>query len=211
MKVKGMTVEDARAQSRIRDHLSGCKYAINDMWNEALLSLRSADFIDNDYRMMRKGMIASKMCDGLPLVRAEILDSTLCDTLIDVKTLISWLSIFAESANFDDITLTIPDDLITMIEESKFYAEKYYEKSINCNVSYLMYDWLTHKDVRRIFQFLPLSDFGTFVKVILRVSTFVEETMNVFLGLELFEQYNQLENYQEILFDGIVGNGSIHV
>jgi len=209
--LKGMTVEDARAQSRIRDQLSGCKYAINDMWNEALLSLLSADFIDNDYRMMRKGMIASKMCDGLPLVRAEILDSTLCDTLIDVKTLISWLSIFAESANFDDITLTIPDDLITMIEESKFYAEKYYEKSINCNVSYLMYDWLTHKDVRRIFQFLPLSDFGTFVKVILRVSTFVEETMNVFLGLELFEQYNQLENYQEILFDGIVGNGSIHV
>ena len=74
-----------------------------------------------------------------------------------------------------------------------------------------MYDWMIHRDVKRILQFTNLSSFGSFIKVVLRVSSFIEETKTILLGLEKYEEYNKLENYEEKLFCGIVSNDSIHV
>ena len=82
---------------------------------------------------------------------------------------------------------------------------------LNENISFLVYDWLEHRDIKRILSFIPLSELGMFVKVILRTASFIEETMKILLGMECYENYNLLENYQELLFDGIVSNSSIYV
>ena len=209
--LNGKTIEDARSQMGLRNQLHESSY-IDTMWNNGISSLQSYQFVDDDCKMFRKGVIASQMADGMPLVRAELLDS-ICDHSIDINILVSWLSLFAEGANFQQINFNVPDELKHMIEESKYLAEKYYDVDLNQNVCYLVYDWLQHKDIKRILAFIPLSEIGMFVKVILRTASFIEETMKIFLGMECYENYNLLENYQELLFcvDGIVSNNSIYV
>jgi hypothetical protein len=153
------------------------------------------------------------MCDGMPLVRGEILDKIINDSSMDIKILVSWLSLFSEGANFEETDLNISIDLKHLIDESIDLTYTYYHVDLNKSVCYLVYDWLQHKDIKRILAFIPLSDLGMFVKVILRTASFIEETMKIFLGMECYENYNLLENYQELLFcvDGIVSNNSIYV
>jgi len=68
-----------------------------------------------------------------------------------------------------------------------------------------------YRDISRILQYTDIASFGSFIKVVLRVSSFIEEVKTILLGLEYFEEYNKLENYEERLFFGLVGNDSIHV
>ena len=65
--------------------------------------------------------------------------------------------------------------------------------------------------ISRILEYTDIASFGSFIKVVLRVSSFIEEVRTILLGLEYFEEYNKLENYEEKLFFGLVGNDSIHV
>ena len=209
--LNGKTIEEARSQIEIRNQLYGSSY-IDTMWNNGLYFLQCHKFIGDDYKMFRKGFIASQMCDGMPLVRGEILEKIINDSS-DIKILISWLSLFTQGANFEETDLNIPIDLKHLIDQSKIFAETYYDVDLNQNVCYLVYDWLIYKDLSRILGFIQLSELGTFVKVILRTASFIEETMKIFLGMECYENYNLLENYQELLFcvDGIVSNNSIYV
>lgn len=208
--LNGKTIEDARSQIEIKKQLYTSNY-IDAMWNDGLAFLQSHKFIDDNYKMFRKGFIASQMADGMPLVRGEILEKIINDSSMDINIILSWLSLFAEGANFQETNLNIPIDLKHLIDESIYLADTYYHVDLNKNVCFLVYDWLIYKDLRRILAFIPLSELGMFVKVILRTASFIEETMKIILGLEIFEIYNNLENYQELLFSDIVSNSSIYV
>ena len=210
--LNGKTIEDARSQIEIKKQLYTSNY-IDAMWNDGLAFLQSHKFIDDNYKMFRKGFIASQMADGMPLVRGEILEKIINDSSMDINIILSWLSLFAERANFQETNLNIPIDLKHLIDESIYLADTYYHVDLNKNVCFLVYDWLIYKDLRRILAFVPLSELGMFVKVILRTASFIEETMKIFIGMECYENYNLLENYQELLFcvDGIVSNNSIYV
>ena len=204
--LNGKTIEDARSQIELKKQLYTSSY-IDTMWNNGISFLQSHEFIDDEGKMYRKGVISSQMCDGMPLVRGEILEKIMDDSFI----LVSWLSLFAEGAHFQETNLNIPIDLKHLIDESIDLTDTYYHVDLNKNVCYLVYDWLQHKDIKRILAFIPLSELGMFVKVILRTASFIEETMKILLGIEMFEIYNNLENYQELLFSDIVSNSSIYV
>lgn len=207
--LNGKTIEEALYQIEIRNQLYGSSY-IDTMWNNGLYFLQCHKFVDDEGKMYRKGVIASQMCDGMPLVRGEILEKIMDDSS-NTYLVLSWLPLFAEGANFQETDLNIPIDLKHLIDESIDLTYTYYHVDLNKNVCYLVYDWLQHKDIKRILAFIPLSDLGMFVKVILRTASFIEETMKIFLGMECYENYNLLENYQELLFDGMVSNNSIYV
>ena len=120
------------------------------------------------------------------MARGKILEKVIEDS-IDVKISICWLSLFAEGANFEKTKLKIPSDLKRLIDESKYLAETYYDVDLNKNKCYLVYDWLEHKSIKRITAFIPLSEVGTFVTVILRTVSFIEETMKIMLAF-MFEE-----------------------
>lgn len=203
------TIEEAREQWKLYNTLRNCKTTINTLWSRCVETLYENEFIDSENNMTRRGIIASHMCDGLPMVRAHILDCINCN--IDIELLASWLSIFAGGHSFKAHNLKIPAELNDMIKQSQEGAEYYYGEILDASVAYLMYDWMTHKDVSRILQCTSLSSFGSFIKVVLRVASFIEETKTILLGLEKYEEYNKLENYEERLFSGMVGNDSIYV
>lgn len=208
--LNGKTIEDTRYQMGLRNQLYGSSY-IDTMWNNGISFLQSHEFIDDEGKMYRKGVISSQMCDGMPLVRGEILEKIMDDSSMDINVILSWLSFFAEGVNFKETNLNVPADLKHLIDESIHLADTYYHVDLNKNVCYLVYDWLIYKDLRRILAFIRLSDLGMFVKVILRTASFIEETMKILLGLEIFQIYNNFENYQELLFSGLVSNSSIYV
>ena len=208
--LNGKTIEHARSQIELKKQLYTSSY-IDTMWNNGISFLQSHEFIDDEGKMYRKGVISSQMCDGMPLVRGEILKKIMDDSSMDIKILVSWLSLFAEGANFQETNLNIPIDLKHLIDESIYLTDTYYHVDLNKNVCFLVYDWLQHKDIKRILASIPLSELGMFVKVILRTASFIEETMKILLGLEIFEIYNNLENYQELLFSDIISNSSIYV
>lgn len=143
------------------------------------------------------------------MVRAYILDHIDCD--LNIEMLVSWLSLFAGGPVFKTHGLKIPKDLEYIVKESIGATEYYYEECLDKGIAYIMYDWVMYKDVKRILQFTHLSSFGSFIKVVLRVCSFIEETKTILLGLEKYEEYNRLENYEERIFSGIVSNDSIYV
>ena len=104
--LNGKTIEDARYQIELRNQLYGTSY-IDAKWNDAICFLQSHEFIDDEGKMYRKGVISSQMCDGIPLVRGEILEKIMDDSSMDIKILVAWLSLFAEGANFQETNLNI--------------------------------------------------------------------------------------------------------
>ena len=203
------TIEQAQEQWKLYNTLQYCKSTVNYSWSQSMDYLYKNDFINDDNCLNRKGVIASHMCDGHPLVRAYILDHI--DCYLSIEILASWLALFAGGPPIKSYGLKIPKELQYIVKESCRATEYYYEENLDKGIAYIMYDWMIHRDVKRILQFTNLSSFGSFIKVVLRVSSFIEETKTILLGLEKYEEYNKLENYEEKLFCGIVGNDSIHV
>ena len=202
-----LTIEEARTQINLYGTISNCESVLQGSWDVVIDTLGKHSFICED-KLTKKGLAATHMCDSMPMVRSEILE-TLED--FDIETLVSWLSNFASGTGpFETCGLNIPESLKDLNKKTKQLAELYYEEELDTSVSILMYDWVTHKDISRIMQFSDISSFGSFVKVVLRVTSFIEETKTILLGFEDYEKYNKLENYEERLFHGLVGNDSIY-
>lgn len=204
-----ITMEDAKSQWQLYNTLRNCKSTVNTLWMRCIENLYDNNFIDFEHSMTQKGIIASHMCDGMPMVRAHILDNINCK--IDVESLVPWLAVFAGGPTFNSNNLKIPHGLNEMLKHSSDCAEYYYGQHLDSGIAHLMYDWITYKDISRILHITTISSFGSFIKVVLRVSSFIEETKTILLGLEKYEEYNKLENYEECLFAGMVGNDSIYI
>ena len=75
----------------------------------------------------------------------------------------------------------------------------------------IIFDWCTTKNIHSVVQSVGFSRFGSFVKMVLRVSSLLDEWCDVLLGIEDFGMFNRLEGYNERLFDGIVSPKSLYV
>lgn len=205
----GRDIEDARHQWYLYDTIRHCTSTIDTLWYRCVDVLKHNEFVDVTGKMTRVGVIASYMSDGMPMVRAHILDKYLN---MDIDTMISWLSIFAGGPSINiNKSMFLHPMLKDITYESVELADKYYDTKLNSTIAYIVYDWVLYRDISRILQYTDISSFGSFIKVILRVSSFIEEIKSILLGLEHYEQYNKLENYEERLFFGLVGNDSIHI
>ena len=204
-------IDRARKQYDLYHQIQHCTSTINTLWNRCLSTLQAKHFLDASGVMTRMGVASSHMCDGMPMVRAHVLNAMNFSNL-NIESLASWLAVFAGGPAFELYNPPqIPETLDNMLRHSLELAEDYYNEKLHTNIAYVMYDWMTHRDISRILQYTDIASFGSFIKVVLRVSSFIEEVKTILLGLEYFEEYNKLENYEERLFFGLVGNDSIHV
>ena len=204
-------IDTARKQYDLYYQIQHCTSVIDTLWSRSVSILQRYRFLTDSGEMTRMGIASSHMCDGMPMVRAHVLDSMDFSNL-NIDSLASWLALFAGGPSFELYNPPqLPETLHYMLTQSVELAEEYYNEKLNTNIAYIMYDWMTHRDISRIFCYADIASFGSFIKVVLRVSSFIEETKTILLGLEYFEEYNRLENYEERLFFGLVGNDSIHV
>lgn len=204
-------IDQARKQYDLYHQIQHCTSTMNTLWNRCISTLQTNGFLDESGEMTRMGVASSHMCDGMPMVRAHVLD-TINFSNLNIECLASWLAVFAGGPAFELYNPpSLPHTLDDMLRQSVELAEDYYNEKLHTNIAYVMYDWMTHRDISRILQYTDIASFGSFIKVVLRVSSFIEEVKTILLGLEYFEEYNKLENYEERLFFGLVGNDSIHV
>lgn len=79
------------------------------------------------------------------------------------------------------------------------------------NLSLLMLDWVTHKDIKRIAYWMDASLIGSFVKAVMRVVSYVDVVREVLLGLGEYETHNALDGHMDALLGGLVTNESLYL
>ena len=202
---------------KLYDHYNSVDTMSNymrDMWCDVVNGLTYMRFIESN-ELTVLGKTAAAMCDGMPMVRAYVIVSDML-AVLSMEEIIAWLGVFAWSVReTDEDCRDTPfgAEMLSLINDTCQYAKDIYDVEMK-NVHYkasVVYEWVTTKNVDVIAQYTGLAEFGNFVKTMLRVSSFVEEIRTILLGLERFDVYNRLENYEERIFYGIVSNASIYL
>ena len=97
-----------------------------------------------------------------------------------------------------------------MLAETYGLAEML-EVELDQNLTLMMLDWCTHKDLKRIATWIDPSMLGTFVKAVQRVASYVDVIREVLLGLSMYETHNKLDNHMDMLYGGLVNNESLYL
>ncbi len=182
-------------------------------WNFSKSWLLKYDYITDNNDYTYKGLIASKLYDGSPLIRGDIIASKYLENLTFAE-IVGFLALFTDdvrisetqvielpkmSSNFENIY----NRCLEMGEELNY--------RIHYNTSILLHEWALNKDIYIISRYLDISQIGVFVRVILRVISFIDELKNILLGLNNYELYNLLENHHDRLLNNVVTNKSLYI
>jgi hypothetical protein len=85
------------------------------------------------------------------------------------------------------------------------------EVELDRSLTLMMLDWVTHKDLTRIAAWVDGHMLGTFVKAVMRVSSYIDVMREVLLGLQMYEAHNKLDNHMDLLYGGLVTNESLYL
>jgi len=203
-------------RKKLEEQIAVYENILTDDWNISVEWLRKNGYInhgdENTEIYTTSGLISSKLSDGSPLVRGKIIaDGDLTDfTFAEV---VAWLSSFTEDVRLsNDVELPLlSKNFDRVYGKSQKLAEDIDDISIHYNTALLIHEWVVNKNIYVISRFMDISQLGVFVKIILRVLSFIEELKKILLGMEHFEMYNMLENHHEKLLSNIVTNKSLYI
>ena len=204
-------------RKKLEEQIAVYENILTDDWNISVEWLERNGYINHGYKKEEiytiSGLISSKLSDGSPLVRGKIIaDGDLTD--FTFAEIVAWLSCFTEDVR-------IPEDVMNELPLLSKNFDKIYDKTQKLaeeiveytyyNTAVLIHEWVVNKNIYAISRFMDISQLGVFVKVILRVISFIEELKKILLGMEHFELYNMLENHHEKLLSNIVTNKSLYI
>jgi hypothetical protein len=175
--------------SKIKD-IDNHKKWFDNQWHISVERLTKRGFVC-DGVLTEKGYVASQLNDNESMSRAELLCSNMLDN-------VNFTMLVCNLAKF------IPFGSIQNEEELPQFE-------INNTSSKLMYLWCSTKDINKLTYFIPVYQLGNFVKLVLRIISFLEETEKILLGLEKYKLRNELIHFQDKLFFGIITNQSLYV
>jgi superfamily II RNA helicase len=181
-------------------------------WDESVRWLHHYGFLENDEKTIA-GKIASGLSDGLPLVRAMLMASNEFQH-VSFESFAGWLGCFTESLRVTEDVYVDDKQMNGMLEDTMRVDERLKQGGqgdIEYNTGLLVYMWAHHKDIHQICNYIGSGQLGTFVKVVLRVISYMDEIKKVLLGLQYYELYNCLDHHQDRLMNGLVTNRSLYV
>ena len=97
-----------------------------------------------------------------------------------------------------------------VLNETLALAEQL-DVELETNLTLMMLDWCTHKDIARIAGWLDSFMLGVFVKAVLRIVSYVDVVREVLLGLGDYEVHNKLDHHTDLLLGGLVTNESLYL
>jgi hypothetical protein len=175
--------------SKIKD-IDNHKKWFDNQWHISVERLTKRGFI-NDGVLTEKGYVASQLNDNESMSRAELLCSNVLDN-VSFTMLVCNLAKFIQFGSIQN-------------------EEELPQFEINNTSSKLMYLWCSTKDINKLTYFIPVYQLGNFVKLVLRIISFLEETEKILLGLEKYRLRNELIHFQDKMFFGIITNQSLYV
>lgn len=199
-----------RDQAGHQDELDRQKQWIGQTWTKGVTQLRDLGFVSCS-DPTPKGLVARQMSDGCPLARAQVIHDGHLDgsSFDEIAEFLAFFVPIGRVQNADELP-KLPTGSDEVLRLSGELANTFnFETSMVS--ARLMHLWNTTKDVNRLSYFVPVHQLGSFIKMVLRVSSFMEELEPILLGLERFKVLNVISNFQEKLFYGVITNHSLYV
>mmetsp|Transcript_64461 Transcript_64461/g.171886 ORF Transcript_64461/g.171886 Transcript_64461/m.171886 type:complete len:483 (+) Transcript_64461:1224-2672(+) len=161
-----------------------------------------------------RGHACAAFADGQPLIVGTIISDQWLRQL-DLKEVCAWLCLFLKEVGSDPASdgLQKPTPSAALAEvfgATKDLAE-ILEVSLDESLSLMMLDWVMHKDITRVAQWVDPHMLGVFVKAVMRVASYLEVVKEVLLGLNEYEVHNRLDNHMDCLLGGLVTNESLYL
>ncbi|KAJ8604109.1 hypothetical protein CTAYLR_001776 [Chrysophaeum taylorii] len=191
---------------------------LEDDWHAAYLWLRDASFLDDDGRLAPRGRAAAAFSDGEPL----ILGTCVADGAIarlDLPEICAFIALFIpnrcckddEPLPADVISSKLSQNLLETFDYADQLAHHLHKDDLPRNLATLVLDWCRTKDIHRIAACVDPHLLGSFVKVIMRVLSYVDALREVLLGLQYYETHNVLDHHADALLFGLVTNESLYL
>jgi superfamily II RNA helicase len=201
-------IDKKRQQQSIVDH----SQYLTSKWEQTIQILTAHDFLNPDRTYSKKGLACICMSDETAIIRTCVLfDGQLAS--LSFAELVAWMAGFVEiDSGIDEPThVTLPDALSKAFTATNSMCE-YFEMPIcNWTTIAVMFEWCTNANIHSVVQLVGFARFGSFVKMVLRVSSLLDEWCTMLLGIEDFAMFNLLDGYNERLFSSIVSPKSLYV
>jgi superfamily II RNA helicase len=192
---------EKQLEQEIRCEASSC----TDEWNTSVDWLVREGYMDARHELTLKGKASSQMSDGHPLIRGAILSEGLLDDLSFVE-LAGWLACFAnppQSCRSFDAAVQAPPHMARSFELAEAHGVQLQDARS------IVSAWTSTRDLNGLS--VDYRELGAFVKLVLRVVSFIDELSPILLGLEKYELLNRLHGHHEKLMAGIVTNASLYM
>jgi len=201
---------------RLKGEISVNKSTLEKQWQEANSWLLQFGFVEEDMKTLTaRGKACAAFADGHPLILGTIVTDMWLEQL-SAGEICAWLCLFLKETRGQDISqaeLQPPKPSAAfeeVLQETDYLAEML-EVSLERTLTLMMLDWTVHKDITRIAQWVDPHMLGTFVKAVMRVSSYIDVLKEVLLGLGMYEVHNKLDNHMDLLLGGLVTNESLYL
>lgn len=222
-----------KIQSNIQDinnQIDDTKELFKDTIKNILNTLQNGDFIDEDYKLYKKGIIASYINEINPFIIANIIDSKILNKY-SVTDFIIYISFFIELKNSSNRETT--DYLLSNYKELYDNTIKYIDNFVdlynNNNLSYsedeiilytdnidLVYKWCnatTEEETKVIFNICKKNDIfiGDFVKFLLKIVNISNEIKMISSNIGDIQLEHLCSQVEEKLLKFVATNQSLYI
>lgn len=203
-----MHVDRKRQEQSIVDQSSH----LSSQWERTVQLLVRHDFVHPDRSYTKKGLACICMSEDTAIVRTCAWFDGLLSPL-SFAELVAWMSGFVEiDSGIDEPShIVLPEALTAVVKTTNEMCEYFEVPACNWTTIAVMFEWCTTADIHRVVQSVGFARFGSFVKMVLRVSSLLDEWCTMLLGVEDFAMFNLLDGYNERLFASIVSPKSLYV
>ena len=188
--------------------------------------LKKNNYIDDENNVMKKGYVASCICD----VNELLLSETIIDGIMDdfeFEDIIGFISAFINEKDMkqDDkfvrhlqVSEKLKNGLYKLQKITEKYMDEENEHKINIKTDFDLYldfiepayMWASGKTLKEIYMKVEIYE-GNFVKSILRITNIMMNCKEIFQYLEKFDILKKIENYESILLRDEAAVNSIYV
>ena len=163
-----------------------------------------------------RGKACAAFADGHPLIIGTIIaDGWLVQ--LSAAEIMAWVCLFLkEGRGGQDLSQCelqppVPSAAFEEVLGATYELAEILEVELDRNLTLMMLDWVTHKDLQRIASWVDASMLGNFVKAVMRVASYVDVIREVLLGLAQYEVHNKLDGSMDMLYGGLVTNESLYL
>ena len=213
-----VSLKDAIAnKERLQAEIEANRAPLEAQWHQAISSLTELGMLDEAQtgKLTARGRACAAFADGHPLIIGTMIADGYLEQLSKGE-ICAWVCMFLRDAKVQDMSACElqPPQPSAAFEEVLQATEglaEYLEVELDRTLTLIMLDWVTHKDFSRIATWIDGYMLGTFVRAVLRVSSYLDVMREVLLGLAMYETHNKLDNHMDLLYGGLVTNESLYL
>uniref|UniRef100_A0A7S3ERY1 ATP-dependent RNA helicase Ski2/MTR4 C-terminal domain-containing protein n=1 Tax=Haptolina ericina TaxID=156174 RepID=A0A7S3ERY1_9EUKA len=210
--VRGKQAKVEQMEAEIREN----EITLRRQWDAAFAWLTDYAFIADDVgTLTARGRACAAFSDGHPLILGTIISDNWLQQL-SLGEVCAWLCLFLRDARVQELDTSVvqppkPSAAFEEVIAATKELATILEVEIDINLSLMMLDWVQHKDITRVAQWVDPHMLGSFVKAVMRVASYLDVVKEVLIGLNEYLVHNKLDNHMDLLLGGLVTNESLYL